>query len=571
VTNEFIATKEQDAIIGADLGSQCVLACAGSGKTATAVRRLVEVRRRLGASRGYVALLSYSNVAVDTFRREYESLSRDSFLKHSERVLIATADSFTTTQIVAPHAGRLMKCVRQPFLVRGPEPFLGGHKIYNGQFPVGIDTLQVSLERSADCVYSVKGVGPSTPVSKGTAESAILKLAKIGAYTHELGRYWALRTLRECDRLAQIVARRFPHILVDEAQDVGSLHGAMLMLLQEQGATVTLIGDPNQAIFEFADADGNFLRSFAKDRNPQPLTANRRSVAAIVGVANELSGSSATTVRVNPDRVSGAYILLYSPKSLDSVRQSFATILKNAGYETSDAAILCRGRSMLEEITGGETTGKGATQKFIRAAICRDRQGDVIKAFEFVLDGTLKLLKQPPDTLRRDVLNSSPDPVARVVKRMLWRFLRNPMTGLPSATLAARSQWHPALKDRLSALLERLNKMVGLETSPSWKNNLTTGDLTDSPLGVVVLAEANEAVRVRTVHEVKGEGIAAVLYLAKKSDVSNLLGGSLTEEGRIGYVAVTRARDLLIIGVPEGSDAKSLARLSAIGFKTWES
>ena len=113
--------------------------------------------------------------------------------------------------------------------------------------------------------------------------------------------------------------------------------------------------------------------------------------------------------------------------------------------------------------------------------------------------------------------------------------------------------------------------MVGLETSPSWKNNLTTGDLTDSPLGVVVVEEANEAVPVRTVHEVKGEGIAAVLYLAKKSDISNLLGGSLTEEGRIGYVAVTRARDLLIIAVPGGSDANTLARLNAIGFKLWES
>ena len=72
----FIATPEQEAIIGGDLVPQCVIACPGSGKTVTAVRRLVEVRRRLGDSHGYVALFSYSNVAVDTFKQEFGTLLR---------------------------------------------------------------------------------------------------------------------------------------------------------------------------------------------------------------------------------------------------------------------------------------------------------------------------------------------------------------------------------------------------------------------------------------------------------------------------------------------------------------
>jgi superfamily I DNA/RNA helicase len=71
--HEFEATPEQQAIIEAELKSIAVVACPGSGKTATAVRRVAEVRRRLEemGSRGHVALLSFSNVAVDTFRDEY--------------------------------------------------------------------------------------------------------------------------------------------------------------------------------------------------------------------------------------------------------------------------------------------------------------------------------------------------------------------------------------------------------------------------------------------------------------------------------------------------------------------
>lgn len=91
----FVATSEQGDIIDAPLGPQCVIACAGSGKTSTAVRRLVSIRQRLGYTRGYVALLSYSNTAVDTFRSQYTELAATGE-PCANRVHIATVDSFIT-------------------------------------------------------------------------------------------------------------------------------------------------------------------------------------------------------------------------------------------------------------------------------------------------------------------------------------------------------------------------------------------------------------------------------------------------------------------------------------------
>ena len=70
------ASAEQLQIIGASLAPMSVIACAGSGKTFTAVRRLAEMRRQLGDHRGRVALLSFSNVAVETFRQEYQQLTQ---------------------------------------------------------------------------------------------------------------------------------------------------------------------------------------------------------------------------------------------------------------------------------------------------------------------------------------------------------------------------------------------------------------------------------------------------------------------------------------------------------------
>ena len=88
-------TPEQQAVVDAPMVPLCVIACAGSGKTKTAVQRLAQMRRILGEARGRVALLSFSNVAVDTFRKAYDVLARDLPAGVGrERVEIDTLDGF---------------------------------------------------------------------------------------------------------------------------------------------------------------------------------------------------------------------------------------------------------------------------------------------------------------------------------------------------------------------------------------------------------------------------------------------------------------------------------------------
>ena len=70
-----------------------------------------------------------------------------------------------------------------------------------------------------------------------------------------------------------------------------------------------------------------------------------------------------------------------------------------------------------------------------------------------------------------------------------------------------------------------------------------------------------------TVHQAKGESLDAVLYLATKEHVSALLAGVDSELGRIGYVAATRARNLLWLGVPANALAELRPGLLACGFR----
>src|SRR5690606_14015960 len=95
-------------------------------------------------SRQYVALLSYSNVAVETFRAEYAKLTAG---QHglSNRVLICTVDAFVTSHILSPHAASTMQCARRPYLVNGHEPFLKGFTFFNGKFNEEIRFLSAVL------------------------------------------------------------------------------------------------------------------------------------------------------------------------------------------------------------------------------------------------------------------------------------------------------------------------------------------------------------------------------------------------------------------------------------------
>jgi ATP-dependent DNA helicase UvrD/PcrA len=88
--------------------------------------------------------------------------------------------------------------------------------------------------------------------------------------------------------LALMLRRRWPRISVDEYQDMDAAQYRLLRLLAGDGTGLTVIGDPDQAIYGFRGADvGIFLR-FARDypaATTLQLVRNYRSSPAIVAGA----------------------------------------------------------------------------------------------------------------------------------------------------------------------------------------------------------------------------------------------------------------------------------------------
>lgn len=574
--SEFEATLEQLAIINADLKPLAVVACPGSGKTATAVRRVAEVRRRLeeAGSRGHVALLSFSNVAVDTFRAEYRQLrGRDG---DSDRVVIQTLDSFITSFVLRPHGARVMECARAPYLVLGGEQFLSVYRFGTDlQKPIGIDELALDLENEKSVVHRRFKNGGSKRLDKANYDLAIeqiKRLAKSGGYTYATGRAWARNLMKKEPQITKALARRFPHILVDEAQDIGRYESALLEMLRAEGSTISLVGDCNQSIYGFNFASGEYLRSYANrnDVLALPLTQNRRSVESIINVADSLAGTASKHFRTPPERPTGAYFWSYNIKALPQFLSSWATALNSAGYEVGDSAILCRGNGLLEKLsTESNQVGQSAVKHFATAAIEREQASDISKVLEHCAKGVMAIVTGLPDSFVSDLKSMRGDANMKMLRRLIWPLIRTPATGIPLATLSARTGWLKQLKENLDAWLKQVEEKTIFKREPTWIYRVTATELPKAgPLIAVDLGQ-NEwsALRCGTVHSAKGEGIPAIMYLTDKDDLKALVGGTADEEGRIGFVAATRAQDLLVIAIPAGTPPEVVNQLKAHGFE----
>ena len=366
----------QRAVVDADVASLSVIAAAGSGKTRAAVARLVELRSRLDSERGRVALLSFSNAAVNEFTFRHREALQHVSRRHpfQERVSIQTVDSFVVGSILTPHGHRVMGCDRTPFLVENSQPFLDGFKYWvassTRDYPVCATTIRVQgLVEEDYSFWHDFGSGAPLEVPKGGEVTA--RLGAVGAYTHGTTQYWGLRCLRSDLNLARVVARRFPHIIVDEAQDLQPGHVALLSILAKSGSSVSLFGDPNQAIYEFAGADGCYLRNHdsSKETDSYKLSVNYRSTPAIVSLSNNVSGQSHTSERSDEPTDIGTFYFTYNTTDPLKAVEKFRTALHFHGICAANSAVLCRGASMVDSLRHGEwkPPGKGVVAELARA------------------------------------------------------------------------------------------------------------------------------------------------------------------------------------------------------------
>jgi len=208
---------------------------------------------------------------------------------------------------------------------------------------------------------------------------------------------------------------------------------------------------------------------------------------------------------------------------------------------------------MVDKVLCKKTSnGEGNTKRFAESAIERDAHRDPRTAFNKLVRAIFSLMKEVPADIPKKISNAHWDANTLQLRRALWEFWRSSETGLPGSHLPAKSEWLTQLKSNLAIFLPEFSELSGLQVKDSWGKVVRNTNLPDGSLHTPYsMADMpTPSIRIDTVHKAKGESLDSVLYVVTKPHLEAFLSGTGTEEGRIGYVALTRARDLFVIAVP---------------------
>lgn len=532
-------SEEQANFIRNAAPTSVLLARPGSGKTRVGVLRFLE-RAKPNASSG-VAYLSFTNVAIEEASKRAAQLNRRDVLLAPNTV--ETLDGFLRTKIFDVFAeAHFKKSILNPLIVEELGGYFANVDALNGTKVFGVESFGVSARKfkpyfTGDVVgFLYERSDYSTIKVDKSLSPDILKAKRemlFGGYApYDDIRLWSYQILENVAmRAAKIIARRFPEILVDEAQDTTSIHRQILKVLEEAGSEICYIGDPRQAIFEFGDAEGEFLEALAKSRQCWELTMNFRSSDKIVGVIrSHFNDPKMKWQRTCQHDRRGCFAIVASPE--DAVRR-FPTILADAEIDVSSSAVLVRTRGLRREILGeAGVTGLASTVRRILLAWRREQNNNYEMAAQDATAFLLTVLDLDEEA-RRD---------RQRWKVLAWRFLR---CGLPPFGDLTFASWIDALK----GAVETFAAANGLAVRPNLghvlrKSGLPTGKISD------VLSRPRVTVPIETIHSAKGKSISAVLVIGSPRHHRDWLDLQNHEMSRIGYVAFTRAENVLVLACP---------------------
>jgi len=406
--------------------------------------------------------------------------------------------------------------------------------------------------------------------------------------------YWS-KMMAVAD-IAQSVAARFDHVLVDEYQDTNALQAAILVGLKPDGRGLTVVGDDAQSIYSFRSARVENILEFPALFSPAAevitLEQNYRSTQPILAACNRVIEHAAArfTKNLYSDRSGGGRPLIAMVAD-ETAQVDFVVerVLANreAGMELREQAVLFRASQHsapleIELFRRGIPYVKFGGLKFLEAGHVKDLLA-LLRWVENPRDRSagfrvLKLIPGiGPATARRAL-----DGIERDGRDLasLERF-KPPASAAPlfDALVAAMkdvlgaSHWQgqierlrrwydPVLELAYDSAHTRLGDLDQLERMAA-QHATRSSFLTDLSLDPPEAsgAEAGPPLKdedwlvLSTIHSAKGQEWRAVFVLnvvdgCIPSDMATDTAEEIEEERRLLYVAMTRARDELVLMQP---------------------
>ena len=600
-----ILNPEQLAAVTAGEGPTLVLAAAGTGKTRTLTHRVAWLLEQGEAPEG-ILLLTFTNRAAREMMERAQALAGPAIatlwsgtfhhvchrILRREAPLLGYRRDFT----ILDRADALS------LLNRGLKELVKDTKHFPKKEVIA-SLIGKAANTQADLKALMEGTLFEDPVDPAQLFAVAERYAEAKRENNALDfddlLTLTLRLFREHPQVADFYAARFRHVLVDEYQDTNTIQAQLVDLLAARHRNLMAVGDDFQCIYSWRGADFRNIMDFPK-RWPGcrivKLERNYRSAPEILAVAN-------ATIAGNPEQFQKTLLPTRPPSGrkplvaflYDAAEQNQMVIRHvqralQSGCRPQDIAILYRAHYHVMELeldlrrlrvpytlTSGQGVFESQHAKDVVAylRLC----AGTVDAFAFarcmaLLPGvgpkTVDRIWQrmggffdPADeTARLKLLTLIPKKAQddwRVIDGLLADFRRDGLdTRGGVAVRRFLDAWYGAYLRRTYDNADDRAQDVAALASQIADGRPVEDFLSEVALMSNVDAEASDpdrpGIRLSTVHQAKGLEWPVVILIWCNEDLfpsaKAIMEDQAPEERRLFYVALTRAKDDLLICVP---------------------
>jgi DNA helicase-2/ATP-dependent DNA helicase PcrA len=511
------------------IGPTVILAGAGTGKTRTITHRIAYGILRGDYSENRVMALTYTNRAAGELRARLRSLGvhgvnaktfhaaalsqleyfwRDFYGIEAPRVLESKSKAIA-------QAASSLKIRLDANAIRDLASEIEWRKY-----------SMLSLEEYLDQITSRPAITGLAPI-RGYEIQLAYEETKVHAKQIDWEDVLLLCTgmLRAEPRALAHVHQQYRFFTVDEYQDISRLQQELLDTWLGDRSDLCVVGDPNQTIYSFSGASASFLENFDSrypDANVISLTKNYRSSAEIISLANRVRGNQKLEpLEAIRPKGSKPEVLEFNSKEQESdwVASRIKDLL-SSGIKASQIAVLYRINAQSEQIENA--LAKAGVEYQVRGGARYFSRPEIISAVRLI---------------RAEAANPAGgnlyETVSAIVRSLGWQSIAPDVSG------AQFEQW-----EALNSLLQIADELGDDATIQIFANELEERQRSQHE-------PTKESITLSTMHTAKGLEYQAVFiigavegYLPISYAKSEL---EISEEQRLFYVALTRAKDLLFI------------------------
>jgi len=609
---ESEVNEEQLAAVKAEDGPVLIIAAAGTGKTRTLIYRVAWLVEK-GIRGENILLLTFTNkAAAEMMQRARERVGAEplqgmwggTFHHVANRMLRLHADKIgyrtDYTIIDSDDQKSLMKSIYEELGHKGDKEF-PKPQVLLSLFSLSVnkseDARDLIIDRFADFNVDVEEI---LKVHEKYAE----RKKALNAFDFDDLLVEAVRMLEENEGPREYYQHKFRHVMVDEYQDTNPVQSRFVDLLSGGSNNLLVVGDDFQSIYGWRGADyRNILNFPEKFPNAQvfKLVTNYRSVPGILRVANKCIAGNPEQFQkelqpVRPEGPLPVVAKLNDGRHQSQFMVNHFRMMQRAGYKWKDMVVLYRAHYHAMEmqlelnregIPYAITSGvRFFEQAHIKDVLCLLRLAQNPRD-ELAFIRLLCLLPGVGDKGAKNVwakMSRKFNPLTSEDRKLLQGYI--PKRGKPSwepvhealeqmeaedlsrnpgemIFLFLESYYEAYANNQFDNAPQRMEDIHGMaedcgnyENLEAFMNELALQTNLDET--VASDGEEQNAIRLCTIHQSKGLEfpVVAVLWCAdgmfpSSRSLDDDDGGGEAEERRLFYVATTRAKDRLVLGMPQ--------------------